>query len=109
MALVFYPVILNSLSHAYDPPRNATACMISVLMAVLVMFMHRDNLKRLMAGKESKISFKKKPASEEGDPTAAVGEGGDPTPSTPAALKANTPNAPRVGDSTHKSKKKKRK
>jgi glycerol-3-phosphate acyltransferase PlsY len=60
MGLVLYPIVLNAFSRAYDPPRNATACMISVLMACLVVFMHRENLKRLAAGKESKISFKKK-------------------------------------------------
>ena len=63
MGMIFYPIILNAFSRAYDPPRNATACMISVVMAVLVVFMHRENLKRLAAGTESKISFKKsKPA-----------------------------------------------
>lgn len=64
MGIALYPVILNALSHAYDPPRNATACMLSVLMAVLVIFMHRENIKRLWAGKESKISFKKQPPDE---------------------------------------------
>ena len=64
MGLVLYPIVLNAFSHAYDPPRNSTACMISVLMACLVVFMHRENLKRLAAGKESKISFKKKSAAE---------------------------------------------
>ena len=64
MGLVLYPIVLNAFSHAYDPPRNATACMISVLMACLVVFMHRENLKRLVAGKESKISFKKKSAED---------------------------------------------
>lgn len=72
MGLVLYPIVLNAFSHAYDPPRNATACMISVLMACLVVFMHRENLKRLVAGKESKISFKKKSAApaEETEQTA---------------------------------------
>ena len=64
MGLVLYPIVLNAFSHAYDPPRNSTACMISVLMACLVVFMHRENLKRLAAGKESKISFKKKSAED---------------------------------------------
>ena len=68
MGLVFYPIVLNAFSRAYDPPRNATACMISVLMASLVVYMHRENLKRLMNRTESKISFKKKsdPAPAEG-------------------------------------------
>lgn len=64
MGLIFYPIVLNAFSHAYDPPRNATACMTSVLMALLVVFMHRENIKRLAAGTESKISFKKKKPAE---------------------------------------------
>jgi glycerol-3-phosphate acyltransferase PlsY len=60
MGLVFYPIILNAFSRGYDPPRNATACILSVLMATLVVFMHRENLKRLINRTESKISFKKK-------------------------------------------------
>ncbi len=64
MGLSLYPIILNAWSHAYDPPRNPTACMISVVMAVLVVFMHRENLKRLVNRTESKISFKKKKPAE---------------------------------------------
>lgn len=60
MGLTFYPIILNAFSHAYDPPRNSTACMLSVLMALLVVYMHRENIKRILNRTESKISFKKK-------------------------------------------------
>ncbi|MBR6782790.1 MAG: glycerol-3-phosphate 1-O-acyltransferase PlsY [Clostridia bacterium] len=60
MGLTFYPIILNAFSHAYDPPRNSTACLLSVLMAMLVVYMHRENIKRIMNRTESKISFKKK-------------------------------------------------
>ena len=60
MGMIFYPIILNAFSRAYDPPRNSTACMISVVMAVLVVFMHRENLKRLWTGKENKFSLTKK-------------------------------------------------
>ena len=67
MGLVFYPIVLNAFSRAYDPPRNSTACMISVLMAVLVVLMHRENLKRIINRTESKISFKKKTSSPEGE------------------------------------------
>ena len=67
MGLSLFPIILNACSHAYAPPRNPTACMISVVMAVLVVFMHRENLKRLANRTESKISFKKK--KDEGEAT----------------------------------------
>ena len=66
MGLIFYPIVLNAFSHAYDPPRNSTACMIAVLMAVLVVLMHRENLKRIVNRTESKISFKKKTPPAEG-------------------------------------------
>jgi glycerol-3-phosphate acyltransferase PlsY len=65
MGMSLFPVILNAWSHAYDPPRNSTACMVSIIMAVLVVYMHRENLKRLLEGTERKISFGKKKASEE--------------------------------------------
>lgn len=65
MGMSLFPVFLNTWSHVYDPPRNSTACMISIVMAVLVVYMHRENIKRLLAGTESKISFKKKKATEE--------------------------------------------
>ena len=64
MGLVFYPIVLNAFSKVSDPPRNATACMISVMMATLVVFMHRENIKRIMNRTESKISFKKKSPAE---------------------------------------------
>ena len=65
MGMSLFPVFLNTWSHVYDPPRNSTACMISIVMAILVVYMHRENIKRLLAGTESKISFKKKKATEE--------------------------------------------
>ncbi len=99
MGLVFYPIVLNAISHAYDPPRNSTACMISVLMATLVVFMHRENLKRLMNRTESKISFKKAPADE------AVAAAPSDIPSEPKPNLGNDPAAKRVGNKKNKSKK----
>ena len=98
MGLVFYPIILNAFSRGYDPPRNSTACMISVLMATLVVFMHRENLKRLINRTESKISFKKKPAE-------APEEAADAVPAEPKPNLGNDPNAKREGNKKNKSKK----
>ena len=98
MGLSLFPIVLNAWSHAYDPPRNPTACMISVVMAVLVVFMHRENLKRLANRTESKISFKKKPAEAPAEEAEAV----------PAELKpdlGNDPTAKREGNKKKKSKK----
>lgn len=67
-----YPVFLNSVNDILFPYLYALGVtkigpdvLFAVLIAVFVVFMHRENIKRLMAGTESKISFKKKPAQEE--------------------------------------------
>ncbi len=70
MALILYPIILGAFSNG----QNGTAQLTSVLMALLVVFMHRQNLKRLAAGKESKISFGKKKEAEETRPVPAETE-----------------------------------
>ena len=56
MGLIFYPILLT----AFSGGQNPTACIMSVFMALIVVFMHRENLKRLREGTENKISFKKK-------------------------------------------------
>ena len=61
MGLIFYPILLV----AFSGGQNPTACIMAVLMALAVVYMHRDNLKRLREGNERKISFKKKKAHEE--------------------------------------------
>lgn len=59
MGMIFYPIILT----AFSQGQNGTACALAVVMACLVAFMHRENIKRLRAGTESKLNLgKKKPA-----------------------------------------------
>jgi glycerol-3-phosphate acyltransferase PlsY len=58
MGLIFYPIILYAFKGA------GTASVVAVIMALLVVYMHRENIKRLRAGTESKLSFKKKPAED---------------------------------------------
>ena len=53
MSAIFYPIILN----AFDGPIYTG---MAVTSACFVVFMHRENIKRLLAGQESKVSFKKK-------------------------------------------------
>ena len=55
MSALFYPLILQAF--AGDKPMYVA---MAVLSAGFVVFMHRENIKRLMAGKESKVSFSKK-------------------------------------------------
>ena len=62
MGLMFYPILLT----AFSGGQNPTACIMSVFMAIAVVFMHRENIKRLRDHTEHKISFgKKKPAEAE--------------------------------------------
>ena len=56
MGLIFYPIILT----AFSGGQNPTACIMAVLMALVVVFMHRENIKRLRDGNERKISLGKK-------------------------------------------------
>ena len=54
MCSLIYPLIL------YRMTMPGTHVLMSVIAAALVVFMHRANIKRLIAGTESKISFSKK-------------------------------------------------
>ncbi len=54
---LMFPILLNRLDTNYPMGWFTLA---SVIAAFLVIFMHRTNIKRLLAGKESKISFGKK-------------------------------------------------
>ena len=61
MGLIFYPIILT----AFSGGQNPTACIMAVLMALAVVFMHRENIKRLRDGNERKISLGKKKTEDE--------------------------------------------
>ncbi len=55
MGVMLWPVL-----HFAFYPTHAWTTIASVVIMVIIVFMHRENIKRLLAGKESKISFKKK-------------------------------------------------
>ena len=55
----FYPLLLNALSQNKGG-LGPLAATISVLIAVIVIVMHKSNIKRLINRRESKFSFKKK-------------------------------------------------
>ena len=55
MAMILYPIILS----AFSGDNNPVAKIGAVVMACLVVFMHRENLKRLSEGTESKLYFSK--------------------------------------------------
>ncbi len=56
MSAIFYPIILRAFIHGFDK----VYIWMAVFGACFVVFMHRENIKRLLAGTESKVSFKKK-------------------------------------------------
>lgn len=67
MCIGLYPIIVSAFESVYVKAFSHDLGLIpatAVIMAVLVIYMHRANLKRLFDGKESKISFKSK---KEGD------------------------------------------
>lgn len=65
MAALMYPITLKAFyPHTHHPDFYSSLYFIilicSVLTALLVLFLHRENMKRLLDGKENKFSFKKK-------------------------------------------------
>lgn len=68
MSALIYPLALN----AFFPNvlGRGTAVFMGILTSVFVLFMHRENMKRLWHGKESKISFKRKEKAEHTNPDA---------------------------------------
>ena len=57
---LLYPVVLNGVFRFLGITADPISVLVSVLAAILLVYCHRKNLKRLMAGTENKISFKKK-------------------------------------------------
>lgn len=58
MCMLLFPVILNRVDVYFNGVCGAYV-IIAMLMSVLVIFKHKDNIKRLLKGTESKFSFKK--------------------------------------------------
>ena len=60
MCMLVYPLFLNRLyASLHHQPPGATVTLVSFTVAVLVIFLHRSNIRRLMNGEENKFSFKK--------------------------------------------------
>ena len=58
MCALLYPVILDRIEKFVNGVSRPYV-IIPMIIAALVVFMHRENIKRLMSGTESKFSFKK--------------------------------------------------
>ena len=58
-AAVLFPVLTLFITDNYIVSQGSGYFIYSIILAVIVLFNHRSNIKRIMAGKENKISFKK--------------------------------------------------
>ncbi len=59
MCVLLYPVVLSSVDKVLYGSIQGMPELMSILMAGFVVFMHRENIKRLREGTESKVSFRK--------------------------------------------------
>ena len=58
-AAVLFPVLTLFITENYIVTQGSCYLIYSIILAVIVLFNHRSNIKRILAGKENKISFKK--------------------------------------------------
>jgi len=62
IGMMLYPILLNRMYPFLNnsKPEGAIPAIVSILNALLVIWLHRENLKRLWTGTENKFSLKKK-------------------------------------------------
>ena len=58
MCMLLYPILLDRVEKIMNGYTGAYV-LIAIANAAMIIFMHRENIKRLIAGKENKFSFKK--------------------------------------------------
>lgn len=59
-AAVLFAVLTLFIRDSYIVDYDASFILFGILLAVLVIFNHRSNLKRIISGTENKLSFSKK-------------------------------------------------
>lgn len=60
ISALIYPLFLNRIALFFGHPINGLCLLLGILEALLIVFCHRSNIKRIMAGEENKFSFKSK-------------------------------------------------
>ena len=60
VAASMLPVFILIKKYAFQYPVSNIIIVVSIILASLIVFMHRENISRLMAGNENKLSFSKK-------------------------------------------------
>lgn len=101
IGMLLYPLFLNRL-YPYTHGGNregAVAAIVSILNAAFVIWQHRENIKRLMKGKENKFSLKKKDKFLKEDPPA------EPEKTEEEEVEEDTTDAPKPPRRTGKGKK----
>ena len=58
-AAVLYPVLTLFIDEHYIVSEGSGYLVYSIILAVIVLFNHRENIKRIMNGTENRVSFKK--------------------------------------------------
>lgn len=58
-AAILYPILVLFIGTNFTVSEGTNYLVFSILLAVIVAFNHRANIKRILEGKENKISFKK--------------------------------------------------
>lgn len=68
MAAIAFPLLTyfaaNIFENAYIVKKGSSYFVYSIILAVIVLFNHRSNIKRIITGKENKLSFKKERTKE---------------------------------------------
>ena len=63
MCMLLYPIVLDRVERSRlftdNPPPASPYILFAMLMTLLIVFKHWENIKRLLQGKENKFSFKK--------------------------------------------------
>lgn len=57
---LIYPLVLNRIALFFGAPVNGICLLLAIFEALLIIFCHRTNIKRIMNGEENKFSFKSK-------------------------------------------------
>jgi glycerol-3-phosphate acyltransferase PlsY len=60
VAASMLPVFILIKKYAFQYPVSNIIIVVSIILASLIVFMHRENISRLIAGNENKLSFSKK-------------------------------------------------
>ena len=59
-AAILYPILVLFINTNFTVSEGSGYLIYSIILAAIVIFNHRENIKRILNGTENKLSFKKK-------------------------------------------------